>query len=297
MKHFYLLGFLSILIGMRFVQGQEYMYSNHYTFNAGDWNVTIEKRPVVETGSTLEPFPLSFKTERMKVERNDEGQDVSFLTQDISFLEYTAFPSDDPTIKKMIDYINLIVDHFNRDQIKDDVLDKALIDKWEEGKARLKYRYAKYKPSSSICYANVNIKEIDLEATLPFFIMASSGYRLGPTTQVYSPPEIEEGGTGDRIGYVSKLFVVIGDGKVQRAGGYHPLINEEYCILLHRTSGDGYAYCTFSYKDWPEEGYDQPTPFYRWDRDGKLLNQETRSLKFEDFDPMTFLGKPSLKGF
>jgi len=277
MKYLYALSILSVLMGTQFVHSQDYPdYMNN--INIGDWEVTIQERSTMgmESYSGMNHPPI-FERKRIDGEPN------------IPLLKYHGDIFDDPTLKSLIDYTNLMVDHYNRDQLEE--LDKVLTGKWDAEKSGLKYRYAKYKPQSYITY----VKEKDSEKTIPGFIMMSSGIRISPPSG--PEPEIEDFGTGDRIGYMSILFVVIVGGKVQSAGGYFPLISEEYCCLLSRNAGDGYTYYTLSYKDWPEEGYDQPTPFYVWDRDGKVRSRETKSLKFEDYDIMTFMsGKPSLRG-
>ena len=277
MKYLYAVVFLSVVIGASPATAQEYEFVEN--FDIGEWSVTIQKRPTSGQSGTSESNIPMFSLRK----QNDQEPDVLLIKcpDDLA---------DDTTLKTLIDYVNLIVDHYNHDQI--DELDKTLTDKWEEGKGWLQYRYAKYIPSSTILYS----KDNETEKTVPVAILTTSNFNVGPP---HGPrPEIEDGGTGDRIGYMSVFFVVIAGGKVQSAGGYFPLINEEYCVLLSRTSSGGFACYTLSYKDWPEEGYDKPTPFYRWDRDGKILNRETKRLKFEDFDIMTFLsGKPHLRGY
>ena len=219
MKYLNILIFLSVVIGSSIVLAQE-----STNFHTDDWMITIQKRPVVGTNglqatdnSRANDFPLIAEKKRTDQE------------PDVSFMECPDALSEDASLKNLIDYVNLVVDHFNCDQIEE--LEKTLTDKWEEGKSCLKYRYAKYKPSSVL----YSIKQSDIGEIIPpvpLFIMVESGVRIGPSPKAYPPREIEDGGTGDRIGYMSIFFVVFAGGKVQSAGGYFPLLNEEYCVLL-----------------------------------------------------------------
>jgi len=55
-------------------------------------------------------------------------------------------------------------------------------------------------------------------------------------------------------------------------------------------------YLTFSYKDWPEKGYEKSTPWIIWTEQGEVFRQESKKLQFDDYDTKSFLtGEPKLK--
>jgi len=254
------LGFLFLFISNTIILGQENLSPNA----AGDW---IGKFP--KSNQLTEVFPHA------SIKRIDQEPNVSPVTTPV-------IPADAQSVGKLIEYTNLIVEKFNQDKIEE--LRGALIQEWKKQRDQLKYEYGEYSPSATILYATDKTGKL-IEKPVPFAVWVSSGLELGPP---YS-------NTGKKTLH-SHLFVLFSNGKVTVAGGYFPLISEEYCCLLRKTPADGLQYLTFSYKDWPEKGYEKPTPWIIWTKQGEILRQEQKNLKFEDYDPTSiFTGEPKLK--
>ena len=301
-KYFLTLQVLFFLTSSTFAQIEKSGVMINFS-DLGDYHLFLQKK---YAGPPAVGAPL-VGTPAEKVEVEIKHGDVR-LGNKITLLEYPDLAREDTMVKNLIDYINLIVDYCNRDQINNNMLDEALTNKWEEDKGRLKYRYRKYTPNVFFHFhaRKTNEDNEGVEENFPVIILVNSGHTMGPITPAGSPrtlansPAPFEGGKpGDRTGHVSVLFATMGgDGKIYAAGGYHPLISEEWCVLLRRTDNGGYVLSTFSYEDWPEKGYDQPSPFYHWDSHGKTLDRKTKHYKFEDFDVVSFLsGRPNLRWY
>ena len=199
---------------------------------------------------------------------------------DVPLLIFPTIPPEAQSAEKLIKYTNLIVEHFNQDQIEK--LPPLLVHEWEKHKDSLKYefKYGEYMPSSCIIYGT----EPRADNNIPICIWVTSGLKLDSRADL------------EKKEVLSNLFVTIINGEVIAAGGYFPLISEEYCCLLRKTSSDGLQYLTFSYKDWPEKGHEKPTPWIIWTKQGEIFRQESKKLQFDDYDTKSLLtGEPKLK--
>jgi len=252
------LGFLFLFISNAMILGQENLSPNP----SGDWIQKFQKSN-----------QLTGITPSASIRRIDQEPDVSPVTS-------PTIPADTQSAGKLIEYANLIVEKFNQDKIEE--LPAVLVQEWEKHRDHLKYEYGKFVPSATILYATGK----QMEKPMPFAVLVSSGFELGPPYSSNTKKKTLH----------SHLFILFSNGEVTVAGGYFPLMSEEYCCLLRKTSSGGLQYLTFSYKDWPEKGYEKPTPWIIWTKQGEVFCQELKHLKFEDYDTMSFFtGEPKLK--
>ncbi len=215
----------------------------------------------------------------------------------IDLLDYPKLPSDLPAVERLFDYTNLVVRHFNEDKIEE--LPSLFVKDWEERQKSFKYKYGPFKPQAVLFYH----EDPQTGKNNPLFIWVESGVKMGGPGSLIDQKHLRqdtamEAEKRDSIGNICTFYVVFHDGKIQVAGGFLPMIDEDYCCILRRrtTLGDSFQLMTFSYKDWPKEDTKKESPWMIWGRDGEIMEYVSKRLLFEDYDVTTFLdGNPILR--
>jgi hypothetical protein len=186
-------------------------------------------------------------------------------TSALQKMDYPEIPENVLEIRKVIDLTNLVIEKYNTTLSGMPII-ISLTEEWIPAEEKFKRKYDKYNDTSYDFVVKIAYKS--REDQFPLIVFFDSFFFIN-----YKVPE-------------SKTLLLPGlrilfdeEGKVKSVFCFYPPLNEDWVYFFRRTE-TGSQFLSFSLEDETE----QSAPWILWDKEGKIVKQETRTLYLKDFD-------------